>query len=273
MTSPSDPNLPGDQDPRPAPPLAEQRPHSVTHHGVTLEDPWHWLRDPGYPTVEDPDILRHLKAENAYFEAAMEPHRVLVETIFEEIKGRQQPDLSSVPWRRGGWFYQWSYPITEGGEGSQYRMWRRWPADAPEARNAPTADARIILDEPELANDVEYFRLGSVSVSNGGGLLAYSADTTGSERFRMVVKDLESGELLEDAIENTTGNAVWAADDASFFYAVVDENWRPWQVRRHVLEQPVDRDAVVYEEQDSGFFTGVIPSTSRSTSSSAPATT
>ena len=273
MTTPSEQTLPSDNihetaesgpdEIQPPPPVAEQRPYSTTHHGVTLDDPWHWLRDPGYPVVEDPDILGYLRAENEYFEAAMQPHRGLVETIFEEIKGRQQLDLSSVPWRRGDWYYQWSYPLSQDGEGSQYRVWQRWPADTPEARNAASAEAQTILDEPELARDVEYFRLGSASVSNGGGLLAYSADTSGSERFRMVVKELGSGELLEDAIENTTGNVVWASDDASFFYAVVDENWRPWQVRRHVLGEPVDRDTVVYEEQDSGFFTGVIPSTSR----------
>ena len=263
MTSPADPDLPVDTKSAPTPPVAEQRPHSVTHHGVTLEDPWHWLRDPGYPTVEDPDVLAYLTAENEYFEASMAPHRPLVDAIFEEIKGRQQLDLSSVPWQRGGWYYQWSFPLSEDGEGSQYRVWQRWPADTPEARNAPTSDARTILDEPELARGLEYFRLGSISVSNSGRLLAYSADTSGSERFRMVIKDLETDELLEDTIENTTGNAVWSADDSSFFYAVVDENWRPWQVRRHVLEEPVDRDAVVYEEQDSGFFTGVISSTSR----------
>ena len=263
MTHPSDPNLAGESQREPGPPVAEQRPFSTTHHGVTLEDPWHWLRDPGYPVVEDPDILGYLGAENEYFEAAMQPHRGLVESLFEEIKGRQQLDLSSVPWRRGDWYYQWSFLLSQEGEGSQYRVWQRWPADTPEARNAPTAEAQTILDEPELAKDVEYFRLGSASVSNGGRLLAYSTDTSGSERFRMVVKDLETGELLEDTIENTTGNAVWASDDSSFFYAVVDENWRPWQARRHVLGEPVDRDTVVYEEQDSGFFTGVIPSTSR----------
>ena len=74
---------------------------------------------------------------------------------------------------------------------------------------------------------------------------------------------MPAGSYWQDAIDNTTGNAVWAADDASFLYAVIDENWRPWQVRRHVLGQPVDDDAVVYEEQDSGFFVGVAPSTSR----------
>ncbi len=240
------------------PPVAQQRPHSFTYHGVTIQDPWHWLRDPGYPKVEDPDVLAYLSAENEYFEAAMGPHREMVDTIFEEIKARQQPDLSSVPWRRGDWYYQWRYQ-----EGSQYRVWQRWPANGPDSKEGPGEGEETILDEPELAKELEYFRLGSFSVSNGGFLLAYSIDTNGSERYRMVVKDLESGEMREDTIEGTMGNAVWASDDASFFYTLVDENWRPWQVRRHVLGQPVDQDSVVYEEADSGFFVGLSISTSR----------
>ena len=242
----------------PTPPVAGQRPHSSTHHGVTIEDPWHWLRDPGYPTVNDADVLAYLAAENEYFEAAMSPHKELMDTIFEEIKARQQPDLSSVPWKRGDWYYQWSYQ-----EGSQYRVWRRWPAGGPNARETATADAHTILDEPALAEDYEYFRLGSMSVSNGGSLLAYSTDTDGSERYKIVVRDLDTGEMREDEIEGTIGSAVWAADDASFFYAVVDENWRPWQIRRHTLGQPAERDSIVYEETDPGFFVGLSITTSR----------
>ena len=79
----------------------------------------------------------------------------------------------------------------------------------------------------------------------------------------MVVKDLETGEMLGDEIEGTIGNAVWAADDASFFYTVLDDNWRPWQVRRHRLGEPVDRDVVVYEETDPGFFVGLSITSSR----------
>ena len=79
------------------PPVAERRPHSFTHHGVTIDDPWYWLRDSSYPAVDDADVLAYLAAENEYFEATMSPHRELIETIFEEIKARQQPDLSSVP--------------------------------------------------------------------------------------------------------------------------------------------------------------------------------
>ena len=160
MTSQATPSSSGNETPEPlissgvgslpSPPVAGQRPHSFTRHGVTIEDPWHWLRDPKYPTVEDAEVLAYLTAENEYFEAAMLPHRELVETIFEEIKGRQQPDLSSVPWKRGDWYYQWSYQ-----EGSQYRVWQRWPADNAEARTAPTEDASTILDEPGLAEGLE----------------------------------------------------------------------------------------------------------------------
>ena len=254
----------------PVPPVAGERPHSFTQHGITIEDPWHWLRDADYPTVDDADVLAYLVAENDYFQARMSPHQELINTIFEEIKARQQPDLSSVPWKRGDWYYQWSYQ-----EGSQYRVWLRWPADDPAdgstdgtagnstAREAPTANAQKILDEPALAEDSEYFRLGSISVSNDGSLLAYSTDTDGSERYRMVVKNLDTGEMLKDEIEGTIRSAVWTADDSSFFYTVVDDNWRPWQVRRHILGEPVEQDTVVYEETDPGFFIGVSATASK----------
>ena len=240
------------------PPVADQRPHTYTHYGITIEDPWHWLRDKGYPTVDDADVLAYLVAENEYFQEMMSPYQELTDTIFREIKAREQPDLSSVPWRRGNWYYQWSYQ-----EGSQYRVWRRWAVGGSDTQEAPPARPQTILDEPALARDCEYFRLGSASVSNDGSLLAYSTDTNGSERYRIVVKDLGTGEILKDEIEDTTGSTVWAADDKSLFYTVVDANWRPWQVRRHVLGEPVNQDSVVYEETDPGFFVNVSSTTSR----------
>ena len=240
------------------PPVAGQRPYSYTRHGVTIEDPWHWLRDPGYPKVDDGDVLAYLAAENDYFQARMSPYQDLTETIFEEMKAREQPDLSGVPWKRGEWYYQWSYR-----EGRQYRVWQRWPTAEPNAREAPPAGAQTILDEPALAEGFEYFQLGAISVSNDGALLAYSADTAGSERYTMVVKSLDTGDILEDEIRDTIGGAVWSADDTSFFYTVVDENWRPWQVRLHTLGASVEQDAVIYEETDPGFFVHVVPTASR----------
>jgi len=242
----------------PAAPVAERRSHSYTHHGVTIEDPYHWLKDADYPQVEDPAILAYLKAENAYFESVMQPRRGLVQNLFEEIKAREKTDDSGVPWLEDGWYYQWRFE-----QDSQYRIWQRWPADHADARFGPHGKAQTLLDEPELARGQEYFRLGALAVSNRGDFLAYSADTNGSERYTLTIKDLAGGELLPERIENTIGSPVWATDDSALLYVVVDENWRPHQVRRHVLGRPVASDTVVYEEKDPGFFVSVSRSASR----------
>ena len=247
-----------DPSPQPEPPKAATRPYAATYHGITIEDRYHWLKDDSYPEVDDPDVLAYLEAENAYFEAMMSPHADMVETLFQEIKARQQPDETSVPVREGDWYYQWRYE-----EGSQYRIWSRWPAGESNARTGPTAGASTILAEPALAREADYFRLGALAVGNGGGLMAYSTDTDGSERFRLVIKNLNTGELLGDVIENTIGSPVWAADDSAFLYTVVDENWRPYQVRRHRLGEPVEEDAVIYEESDPGFFVGISATASK----------
>ncbi len=241
-----------------AAPVAERRAHSRTHHGITIEDPYHWLKDASYPIVDDADILAYLKAENAYFESVMEPRRGLVQTLFEEIKARQKADDSGVPWRKDGWYYQWRFE-----QDGQYRIWQRWPANGAAARLGPPANAQTLLDEPALAQGHEYFRVGALAISHGGGLLAYSTDTSGSERYTLRIKDLDSGEMLDERIENTRGSPVWVADDSALLYVVADENWRPYQVRRHVLGQPVANDDIVYEERDPGFFVGLSQTASK----------
>jgi oligopeptidase B len=102
----------------PTPPKAEQRPYSYERHGVTIADPWHWLRDPEYPQVSDPDILAYLNAENAYFGGWAERHRALIDQLFEELKGRIKEDDSSVPIRDGDYLYWWAFA-----PGAQYRSW------------------------------------------------------------------------------------------------------------------------------------------------------
>ena len=78
------------------PPIAGQRPHSYSHHGITLDDPWHWLEDEDYPTVDDEDVIAYLEAENEYFDASMAPHQDLIDTIYAEIEGRQPAELTSL---------------------------------------------------------------------------------------------------------------------------------------------------------------------------------
>ena len=227
-----------------SPPTAEKRDHSYSHHGITISDPYHWLRDQSYPTIDDEDVLDHLKAENAWFEARMKPQQPLVEELFAEMKARIKEDDSTVPQRRGDYLY-WS----EFEEGAEYRKYYRKPVAG--------GDDVLILDENALAEGVEYFRLGAFSVSQNGRYLAYSADTNGSERFTARIKDLETGELLPDEIPGTLSDLVWVKNDTALVYGTADDNWRVHDATMHVLGTPVSEDVELYREtMDEGFRVG-----------------
>ncbi|MGB3754368.1 MAG: S9 family peptidase [Parerythrobacter sp.] len=231
-----------------AAPVAEKRSHSATHHGITIEDPYHWMKDQSYPVIDDPDVLAHLKAENAYFEAAMEPHRPLVKTLFEELKGRVKQDDSSVPQKDGDFLY-WTSVV----EGKEYRQWWRRPV----AGDADTYGDQLMLDENELAEGKDYFRLGSISVSEDGTKLAYSYDDNGSERFTTRIKDLTTGELLPDVIPETLSSLLWVAGDTALVYGKANANWRVDNARLHRIGTDVADDVELYREADEGFRVGI----------------
>lgn len=230
--------------PSPAsPPIAEKRPHSFTHHGVTVSDDYAWLRDPGYPEVTEPAVLAHLEAENAWFEARMAPRKSLVDTLFAEMRGRIKEADKSVPQKDGNWLYWVEYE-----EGAEYKKWWRKPvAGGPD---------ELILDEVALAEGHEYFRLGAISVSSEGHLLAWSVDDNGSERFTARVKVIATGEVLADEIPGTLSSLVWVAGDKGLVYSLANENWRTDNARLHWLGTPVGSDVELYHEDDEGFRVG-----------------
>lgn len=226
-----------------APPVAAKKAHSFTHHGVTVSDHYAWLRDPGYPEVTDKDVLAHLEAENRWFEARMDPHQKLVDALFIEMRGRIKEADRSVPQKDGDWLYWIEFE-----EGAEYKKWWRKPvAGGPD---------ELILDEVALAEGKEYFRLGAISVSNSGKLLAYAIDDNGSERFTARIKDLTNGELLPDEIPGTLSSLVWVANDAGLVYSLANEQWRTDNARLHWLGQPLENDVELYHEDDEGFRVG-----------------
>ena len=232
------------------PPIAEQRPHQFERHGITVEDPWAWLRDAGYPEVTDPDVLGYLEAENAYFDAVMAPHRPLVDRLFEEMRGRIKEDDATVPQKDGDWLYWTDYET-----GGEYRRWWRKPvAGGPD---------ELILDEPALAAGKEYFRLGALSVSPDGRYLAYAIDDNGSERFEARVKDLTTGALLDDVIPGTLSELVWVADSSAFLYGLANDQWRTDNARLHRIGTPIEQDVELYHEADEGWRVSVAETQSR----------
>ena len=226
------------------PPVAEKRAHSFTHHGITVEDPYHWLKDQSYPKVDDEDVLDYLKAENKYFEAKMAPQKPLVEELFAEMKGRIKVNDSSVPQKDGDWLY-WS----EFEEGGQYRKHYRKPAAG--------GDPKLILDENILAKDKDYFRLGALSISPDGRLMAYAYDDNGSERFEAHVRDLWAGKDLTDIIPGTLSSIVWASDSKGFVYGLANENWRTDNARFHKIGDDLANDVEIYKEENDGYRVGV----------------
>jgi len=226
-----------------APPAAAKKPSHSTHHGITVEDDYAWLRDPGYPEVTDKQVLAHLEAENAWFEARMKSHEPLADKLFKEMRGRIKEADSSVPQKDGEWLY-W----VEFEEGAEYRKhWRK---------SAGGGAPQLILDEPALAEGKEYFRLGAASVSQDGKLLAYSVDDNGSERYTVRIKNLETGELLADEIPGTLSALVWVAGDTGLVYSLANEQWRTDNARLHWLGKPLSEDVELYHEDDEGFRVG-----------------
>lgn len=224
----------------PPPPVAAQRPFSLTQHGITLEDPWHWLRDPSYPKVKDKEILSYLKAENRYFEAHMKGRKPLVDALFEEMKGRIQEDDSSVPVKDGAWLY-WSSFV----KGSQYRRHFRKPVAG--------GEEQLILDQNELARGKDYFQLGDLVISPDGRLMAYAYDADGSERFEVHFRDLQTGHDLPDVIPGTLSSLVWSADSAGLVFGYANDNWRTDNIHYHRLGDDPRKARLLYKEPDIGF--------------------
>lgn len=222
------------------PPIAAKRPHSFTHHGITVDDPWHWLKDEGYPKVDDPDVLAYLTAENAYFTAQMAPVAALKDRLFDELKGRVKQDDASVPMPEGAFDYWWQFK-----PGEQYRTWMRRPRGG--------GAEQVVLSEPDLAKGLNYFRLGALRVSPDGRLAAYATDSDGSERFTIRIRDLATGKDIETVTKVSVGGIEWTADSNAIVWTEVNDNWRRIKARLHVLGQSGE-DRVLYEEtQDKGF--------------------
>ena len=233
----------------PSGPLAAIRPSAVNHHGVTVTDDYAWLRDPGYPDASDVEILAHLRAENAHFEGWAREHVSLIDTIEAELKLRIVADDAGVPVPDGAWENWWRFAPD-----SEYRQWLRRPRSG--------GDEEMVLDEAKLAEGKSYFRLGGMAVSPDGTRVAYAVDDDGSERFALRIRDLATATDLVTIAANSIGAPVWA-NDGHLAWVEVNDQWRPWRVRLHVLGSSPGDDPVSVEEADAGFFVGLSRSQDR----------
>ena len=221
------------------PPIARRQPTVNTYHGQGLPDDYAWLRE-----KTSPEVIAFLEQENAYTQAVMKPTEELQAKLYSEMLSHIKETDVSVPFRDKDYFY---YSRTE--QGAQYPIYCR-------KHGSLDAKEEVILDMNQLAVGEAFMALGALTVSDDGNLLAYSTDTTGFRQYTLHIKDLRTGQVLPDRAERV-GSVVWTADNRTLFYTVEDEETkRQFQFYRHVVGEPQDKDALVYEETDERFNVG-----------------
>lgn len=219
------------------PPVAKIIPHQDTVHGEIREDNYYWLRE-----RDNPEVIEYLEAENEYTREMMAHTEELQETLYQEMVSRIKETDLDVPVRIDDTYY---YTRTE--EGKQYPIYCR-------KQGSLEAEEEVILDQNELAEGRDFLKLGVVKVSPNHQLLAFSIDTTGSETYTIHVKDLTTGRLLDDEIENTYYSVQWANDNRTLYYNVLNEARRPFQLYKHTLGAKQNDDELVHFEEDDSYY-------------------
>lgn len=237
---------------RPTPPIASRRDHVREHHGERVDDPYEWLRD-----KSDPQVIAHLEAENAHSEAVTADLDGLRGQVFAEIRDRTQQTDLSVPVCRGDWWY---YSRTT--EGQQYAVFARIGLGSSPQRPmldpaSVPAGERVLLDSNVEAQGQEFFSLGACDLSPAADRLAYAVDVSGDERFDLRIKDLVTGQVVDDAVTGIGYGVAWSLDGSHVFYTRVDDAWRPHQVWRHRVGGPAEADVLVYTEDDERYWMGL----------------
>ncbi|WP_024611014.1 oligopeptidase B [Pseudoalteromonas sp. TB64] len=224
-------------------PIAQKQPHKLTTHSKACTDNYYWMRD---DERQNEDVLAHLQAENTYCDEQLVAMKPLQNTLFEELKARIVKDDNTVPVKDGKYWYHSEVR----GDDEYSRHYRSTSMSAD--------DKQLLLDVNEIADGYEFFELGEVALSSCEQLMAYSEDTEGRRIYTVHFKNIETGKMLSDVLENTEGQIVWANDNKTVFYVKKDlQTLLGYQVFRHELGSKQSQDVMVYEEQDSSFFMGL----------------
>ena len=228
-------------------PVAKKSPKKLVKHDDIRVDNYYWLND-----REDAAVISHLEKENSYY-AEMTKHTVdFQDSLFDEMKSRIKEDDSSVPYEYNGYWYITRYEI-----GKEYPIYSRH-------KEHIEAAEEIMFDGNEMAKGHEYFNLGGIAISPDNTLAAYSIDTVSRRQYTLSIKNLQTGEVYADKIENTTGSAVWANDNKTIFYTKKDPvTLRSDKIYKHVLGTSTASDVLIFNEEDDTYNTFVYKTKSK----------
>ena len=239
------------------PPTAEKIPRELTVHGHTRIDDYYWMRltdeqkNANEPDDQTQKVVDYMGQENAYTEAGLKQTKQFQEKLFDEIVGRVKKDDSTVPYFKNGYWYYRRYE-----EGQEYPIHAR-------KKSSLEAAEEILLNVNEMAEGQDFYQVTGLTVSQDNRWLSFGVDTVSRRLYAIHFKNLETGEILEETIPNTTGSAAWANDNKTVFYTAKDEiTLLSERIYRHRVGTNSDTDVLVYEEKDVTFYNGVYKSKS-----------
>ncbi len=183
------------------PPIAEKVEKKLEMHGDVRIDNYYWLND-----RENPKVIDFLKAENNFYDAKTAHLKQFQEDLFIEMKSRIKEDDESVPYKKNGYFY-----ITRFEKGKQYPIYVR-------KKESLKAKEEIMFNVNELAKEHHYYRLTGLSISPNNKFISFGVDTVSRRQYTLQFKNLETGDLCPEKIENTTGSGTWSSDNKTIFY-------------------------------------------------------
>lgn len=217
-------------------PRAKKFPHNLEKHGDVRIDDYYWLND-----RENKDVIAYLEAENMYTYRELKETETFQENLFEEMKGRIKEDDESVPYFFNHYWYYTRYE-----KGKEYPIFCR-------KLESLESDEIILMDQNELAKDHAYHSLGGLSISPDNKWVAFGEDTVSRRIYTIRIKNLESGEILTDVLNNTTGSVAWTNDNKTFYYTQKDESLRSFKIFRHIVGTPQQDDVEIFHESDETF--------------------
>jgi len=223
------------------PPIAKVIPEKLEKFGDIRIDNYFWLNN-----RENPEVIDYLNKENDYYQKMTSHSKDFQKKLYEEMKGRIKEDDESVPYLYNGYYY-----ITRFETGKDYPIYSR-------KKGSLEAKEEIMFDCNKMAKGHKYFKLSGLSVSSDNQFMTFAIDIIGRRIYTLQIKNLITGEIYPDKIENTTGNSTWANDNKTVFYTTQDEKTlRSDKVFRHILGTDPSADKLVYFEKDDTFNVGV----------------
>ena len=233
-------------------PQLKKKPELKSCHNTTWEDDYSWIhQDNILEVLKDsskllPDVRKYLEEENDFTEHNLKDTKKYQKILFDEIKGRIKLDDESLKFKDKEYEY-WTKTTAVGNYSIKLR--KKIGSDkVEEFWNG---------DEEKEKLKTEYFGVGDLEVSYNDKLLGYSLDLKGSEYYTIYIRNISSGKLVTEKIDETSGSITFSLDDQYFFYSKLDEFHRPRKIFRHKIGSSVKDDELIFEEKSEAFTVGI----------------